>query len=103
MSNYIQSVMSETHALLLFDQLVYDHVLPRNSVPVVDNTVSFVLDSDGCVVMDSTIVTVLSVKELDHEQVKQESKSRSVQSPSWATERNSPNRNPYGPSTWFPY
>ena len=87
----------------LYDQLVYDGVLPRNSVPVVDNTVSYHIDSDGCVVMDSTIVTVLSVREVNHEdKLIKERKNASIKDSSSAPRRHSHIGNPYI-NAWFPY
>ncbi len=103
MPYYSESVMSEGHAMQLYDQLVYDRVLPRNSVPVVDNIVSFILDSDGCVVMDNTIVTVLSVREVNHEdKLNKGRKTLCIKDTTHSTARNSSVGNPYL-NCWFPY
>ncbi len=99
----LEEVMSEGHAMQLYDQLVYDHVLPRDTVPVVDNIVSFVLDSDGCVVMDSTIVTVLSVREVNHEdKLNKGRKTVCSKDTTYDRARNSSVGNPYL-HCWFPY
>jgi hypothetical protein len=97
----VEEVMSEGHALQLFDQLVYDKVVPRDSVPVVDNTVSYHIDSDGCVVMDSTIVTVLLIREVNHED--KTNKERKAPNSKYSSSRsNSVVGNPYI-GCWFPY
>lgn len=93
--------MSEGHALQLFDQLVYDKVVPRDSVPVVDNTVSFSIDSDGCVVMDSTIVTVLLIREVCNED-KTNKERKTICNKHVTQGRNSVVGNPYI-GCWFPY
>lgn len=94
--------MSESHALQLFDQLKYDKVVPKDSVAVVDNTVSYSIDSDGCVVMDSTIVTVLSIKERNNEKDQTNKERKATSSKHFTSRSNSVVGNPYI-GCWFPY
>jgi hypothetical protein len=59
-----EEVMSEGQGLRLLGELVHDKVLPSGVEPVFDNLVGYSIDQDGKVVMDTTVITVMQVKEI---------------------------------------
>jgi len=57
-------VLSEGDGLRLLGELVHDKIVPKNAIPVFNNQTSYHLDNDGKIVMDTTIVTIMQVKEV---------------------------------------